>query len=97
MGEGECWRTDTHRQLPLDEVGPGDHFSDRVLDLQARVHLHEVKVLLVVHDELDRSCDGTRHRMRAGRGVAGGEAALGGWREERGAAGTGRPYQRRRS
>jgi hypothetical protein len=30
-------------QLPLDQVEPGDHLGDRVLDLQARVHLHEVE------------------------------------------------------
>ena len=30
--------------LPRDEVDAGDHLGDRVLDLQARVHLEEVEV-----------------------------------------------------
>ena len=30
-------------QLPLDQVEAGDHLGDRVLDLQPRVHFHEVE------------------------------------------------------
>ena len=30
-------------QLPFDEIEPGDHLGDRMLDLQPRVHLHEVE------------------------------------------------------
>merc|ERR1719397_429545 len=39
-------------QLPLHQVGVGDHFSHRVLHLQPGVHLHEVEVELFVHDKL---------------------------------------------
>ena len=31
-------------ELPLDQVLAGDHLGDRVLDLQAGVHLHEEEV-----------------------------------------------------
>ena len=36
-------------QLPLDEVEAGDELGDRVLDLQARVHLHEVELAASRH------------------------------------------------
>ena len=42
-------------QLPLDQILPGDHFGDRVLDLQAGVHFHEVKAAVLVQQELDRT------------------------------------------
>ena len=42
-------------QLPLDQVEPGDHLGDRMLDLQARVHLHEVEAAVRMGDELDRA------------------------------------------
>jgi hypothetical protein len=32
-----------HAQLPFDEILPGDHFGDRMLDLQAGVHFHEIE------------------------------------------------------
>ena len=38
--------------LPLDEVDAGDHLGDRVLDLQAGVHLEEEELAVLV-DELD--------------------------------------------
>ena len=41
-----------HADLPLDEVDAGDHLGDRVLDLQAGVHLEEEEVAVLV-DELD--------------------------------------------
>ena len=43
--------------LPLDEVPAGDHLGDRVLDLQAGVHLHEEELVGVGggDDELHRS------------------------------------------
>ena len=31
-------------QLPFDQVEPGDHLGHRMLDLQPRVHLHEVEL-----------------------------------------------------
>jgi hypothetical protein len=45
----------TDLDLPLDEVQSGHHFRHRVLDLQARVHLHEEELVrrLRGHDEFD--------------------------------------------
>ena len=37
------------------QVGAGDHLGDRVLDLQAGVHLQEVEVAVGGQDELDRA------------------------------------------
>ena len=43
-----------HPQLPLDEVKPGDHFGDRMLDLEPRVHLHEVEAAVLLGDRPER-------------------------------------------
>src|SRR6185437_16339341 len=41
-------------KLLLDEIDAGDHLGDRMLDLDARVHLHEVELArFLVEDELD--------------------------------------------
>jgi hypothetical protein len=41
-------------QLPADQVDAGDHLRHRMLDLDARVHLHEVELAAVlVEDVLD--------------------------------------------
>ena len=40
-------------QLRLHEVDAGDGFGDRVLHLDARVHLDEVELAVLVHKELD--------------------------------------------
>ena len=40
--------------LPFDEVDAGDHLGDRVLDLQAGVHLEEEELAVLI-DELDRA------------------------------------------
>ena len=40
-------------ELRLDQVDAGDEFGDRVLDLDARVHLDEVELAVFVHEELD--------------------------------------------
>ena len=51
-------------QLPLDQVEPGNHLGDRVLDLQARIHLHEVEAPVLLGDEFHRAgaavADGAR-------------------------------------
>ena len=51
-------------QLPLDQVEPGNHLGDRVLDLQARIHLHEVEAPILLGDEFHRAgaavADGAR-------------------------------------
>ena len=48
--------------LQVHQVESGDQFGDRMLDLQARIHLEEIEIALLIHQELDR----------AGVGVAGG-------------------------
>src|SRR5258708_19107368 len=40
--------------LLLHQIDPGDHFRDRVLDLDARIHLDEIE-LLVLEQELERA------------------------------------------
>ncbi len=40
-------------QLRLDEVDAGDGLGDRMLNLDARVHLDEVELAVFVHQELD--------------------------------------------
>lgn len=52
----------------LDDVNAGDHLGDRVLDLDSRVDLEHVEVLVVVHQELDGR----------GSGIVGGFDELGG-------------------
>ena len=53
---------------PFDEVEAGDHLGDRVLDLQARVHLHEVETAVLLGDELHRAGPRVRDRLRRGHG-----------------------------
>ncbi len=62
----------SHAQLPLHQVESGDHLGDRVLDLQARVHLQEIELATVVQ-ELDRPCALVCDRLRGrdGRGTHG--------------------------
>ena len=46
-------------QLPFHQIDAADRLGDRMLDLQARVHLEEVgRVLFRAHDKLDRSSAG---------------------------------------
>ena len=53
-----------HLELRADEIDPERDLGDRVLDLEARVHLEEVEVALLVEQELDRS--GARCTRRRG-------------------------------
>ena len=41
--------------LGFDEVDAGDHLGDRVLDLDAGIDLNEIKVVVLIDDELDRT------------------------------------------
>src|SRR5690606_1034290 len=41
--------------LPADQVDAGNHFRDRMFDLDPRVHFHEVNALGRFADELDRA------------------------------------------
>ena len=72
-------------QLPFDQIDAGDHLGHRMLDLQARVHLHEMKRAVLFGDELHRTgadiACGFRcgHRLRAHSGAQF-IAHAGGWR-----------------
>src|SRR3954463_7182865 len=50
--------------LLLDDIHPGNEFGHRVLDLDARIHLEEKEVALVVEEELERTGVGVLHRAR---------------------------------
>src|SRR5271166_3697418 len=54
-------------ELPFDEVEPGHHLGDRVLDLQPRVHLDKIETL-GIGDELDRAGPDIADGARAGHG-----------------------------
>ena len=57
---------------------PGDHLGHRMLDLQARVHLHEIEAAVGMGDELDRARADVADRLRRlDRGLAHRRAALG--------------------
>ena len=51
-------------ELPLDQIEPGDHLGDRMLDLKTRVHLHEIERAALIHQELDRAGVGVPDRRR---------------------------------
>ena len=72
-----------HAQLPFHQVQAGDHFGDRVLDLQPGVDLHEIEVAVRIDDELHGAGVDIPDRTRGGdRGLAHGRAQLRG--QERG-------------
>ena len=41
------------QNLRLHQIDAGDHLRDRMLHLDARVHLDEVKTAVLIHQELD--------------------------------------------
>src|SRR6266849_5953058 len=43
------------QNLAFHQVDAGHHLSDRVLHLNARIHLNEVQIALLIHQELDRT------------------------------------------
>ncbi len=49
--------------LLVDDVDAGDHLGHRVLHLQAGVHLQEVEVAVLIHQELDRPGVDVAHRL----------------------------------
>ena len=57
--------------LPLDEIDPGHHLGNRVLDLQPRVHLEEEEPPVLVEQELDGAGVGVSDRARDGGGRRG--------------------------
>ena len=42
-------------KLPFDQIDPGDRFGHRMLDLQPRVHFHEIEVPAGIEQEFDRA------------------------------------------
>src|SRR5437764_245133 len=63
------WQCFTGRDadLPFDEIRAGDRFGHRVLDLQPRIHLHEIEILTVMlGDELDGAGADIAGRARGG-------------------------------
>src|SRR5262249_26637366 len=48
-------RTFRHANLHANQVGICNHLCYGMLDLNARVHLHEIKVLVIIDQELNRS------------------------------------------
>ena len=55
--------------LLLHEIDAGEHLGDRMLDLNARVHLHEVERSVFVEQHLDRAGADVVDRLRAGHRV----------------------------
>ncbi len=53
-----------HAQLPFHQIQPGDHLRDRVLDLQPRIHLHEMQSATGITHELHRAGTRVVHRPR---------------------------------
>ena len=60
-------------QLPFDQIDPGDRLGHRMLDLQPRVHLHEIEIA-VAHRAGTRPCRRPHSRSLA-RGDRGGAHA----------------------
>src|SRR2546421_307936 len=46
-----------------DQIDPGDELGHRMLDLQPRVHLEEVKALVLPGDELNGACAVVAHGL----------------------------------
>ena len=42
-------------QLQLDQIEPGDRLGDGMLDLQPRVHFHEIELAVWVEQEFQRA------------------------------------------
>src|SRR5215468_2014298 len=59
LGEGQ-WLARSDAQLPFDQIEPGDHLGHGMLDLQARVHFHEVEGASIISCVFDNELDRTR-------------------------------------
>ncbi len=42
-------------ELPFNQINAGDQFSDRVFNLKAGIHLHEVELTSAIEQELNRT------------------------------------------
>ena len=52
LGEAERFAF-SNANLIANDIGQRHHFSDGMLDLDARVHLHEIETLVLVEQELE--------------------------------------------
>ena len=50
--------------LQVNQIQARDEFGDRVFDLEPRVHLEEIKVLVLIHQEFNCARIGVRGRLR---------------------------------
>ena len=48
----------SHANLIPNNIGQRHHFSDGMLDLNPRVHLHEIETIVIVEQELEGACTG---------------------------------------
>ena len=62
----------------MDEVDVRHHFGDRMLHLQARVHLEKIELAVLIEQELDRAGVGVAHLARDKRGALRHAVARGG-------------------
>ncbi len=60
LGEHQGF-TPRNAQLLVHEIDTGHHFRDRMLDLQAGVHLQKIKLPIRSEDKLDRPGTGIMH------------------------------------
>ena len=57
--------------LPSHQVDAGHHFGDRMLDLEACVHLEKIEMAVFVEQELDRPGIGVADTLRHDNGCRG--------------------------
>ena len=61
------WLTRSDQQLPLNQIHTSNGFADRMFNLQARVHLHEIKIhraFALLHNKLNRASADIINRTR---------------------------------
>src|SRR5260370_31835657 len=61
--QGQCL-AGSNPDLPLDKIESRDHLCNGMLDLQARIHLHEVEPFVATEQKLDRACANISNRAR---------------------------------
>ena len=51
-----------HPNLPFDQIQPRHCFGDRMLDLQARIHLQKIEIVGGIQQKFDRASIGVANR-----------------------------------
>ena len=54
-----------HAQLPFDQISASNHFRYWMLDLQARIHFHEIETAVLIGNELHRTGTDITDRLRS--------------------------------